>query len=190
MTATASRTETAVDTPAPRSAWHVFSPFAVMLVAVAGVYLCYRVFVETKLGQQVDTLAMHGADVSHPRIVEILNRTLNGTTAISLIAVCVVAAFFGLVRKRLDVAIGAALVVGGSNLTTELLKDHLTRANLDGYPAPNSFPSGHTTAATSVAFALIMTLPHAIRGMVTLIGSAYVTVIAVATVWAAWHRPS
>jgi hypothetical protein len=41
-----------------------------------------------------------------------------------------------------------------------------------------------------VAFALILVLPHAVRGLVTLIGAAYVTIIAVATVWAAWHRPS
>ena len=33
-------------------------------------------------------------------------------------------------------------------------------------------------------------LPHAIRGVVSLIGAAYVMVIAVATVWAEWHRPS
>jgi hypothetical protein len=66
----------------------------------------------------------------------------------------------------------------------------LDRPDLDGFPAPNSFPSGHTTAATSVAFALVLVLPHAIRGMVALIGAGYVAVIAVATVWAEWHRPS
>ncbi len=33
-------------------------------------------------------------------------------------------------------------------------------------------------------------LPHAVRGTVALIGFLYVTVIAVATVWAEWHRPS
>jgi hypothetical protein len=41
-----------------------------------------------------------------------------------------------------------------------------------------------------VAFALVLVLPHALRGMVSLIGAAYVMVIAVATVWAEWHRPS
>ena len=41
-----------------------------------------------------------------------------------------------------------------------------------------------------MAFALVLVLPLAIRGMVALIGAAYVTVIAVATVWAEWHRPS
>jgi hypothetical protein len=33
-------------------------------------------------------------------------------------------------------------------------------------------------------------LPAAIRGLVAMLGAGYVTVIAVATVWAEWHRPS
>jgi hypothetical protein len=78
----------------------------------------------------------------------------------------------------------------GANATSWLLKSRLPRPALDGFPMSNSFPSGHTTAATSVAFALVLVLPLAIRGLVALIGAAYAAVIAVATVWAEWHRPS
>jgi membrane-associated phospholipid phosphatase len=138
----------------------------------------------------VDTAALHGADVGHARAVEIMNRALNGTTPASLILVCLAAAAIGVVRRCIDLAVGAGLLVLGANLTTQLLKTRLDRADLDGFPAPNSFPSGHTTAAASVAFALLLVLPHAIRGMVALIGATYVSVIAVATVWAEWHRPS
>jgi membrane-associated phospholipid phosphatase len=169
---------------------HVVVPALVGLLAVAGAVACYRVFVRTALGQLVDTAAMRGADVHHPRVVEVLDRALNGTTVASLILVCVVAAAVGVIRRRADLAVGAALLVLGANLTAQLLKTHLDRPNLDQFPAPNSFPSGHTTAAASVAFVLILALPHAVRGMVTLIGAAYVTLIAVATVWAEWHRPS
>ena len=41
-----------------------------------------------------------------------------------------------------------------------------------------------------MAFALVLVLPYAMRAAVALAGAAYVTVIAVATVWAHWHRPS
>jgi membrane-associated phospholipid phosphatase len=188
MTAVASMASAA---PAPtRTVWHVIVPAFVAVLATAAVITCYRVFVGTSLGQAVDTAAMHGADVHHPRVVEMLNRALNGTTLVSLILVCVAAAAIGVIRRRLDVAVGAAVLVAGANLTSQLLKTHLHRADLDNFPAPNSFPSGHTTAAASVAFALVIALPHAVRGIVALIGSAYVTVIAVATVWAEWHRPS
>jgi hypothetical protein len=93
-------------------------------------------------------------------------------------------------RKRIDLAVGAALLVAGSNGSTQLLKTRLARPDLDAFPAPNSFPSGHTAAAASVVCALMLALPHAVRGTVALIGFGYVTVIAVATVWAEWHRPS
>ena len=133
---------------------------------------------------------MRGGDVDHPRVVEVLSRTLNGTTLVSLVLVCLAAAAVGMLRKRLDLALGAGLLVLGTNASVQVLKTRLPRPDLDDFPAPNSFPSGHTAAAASVAFALILVLPHAVRGMVALIGAGYVTVIAVATVWAEWHRPS
>jgi membrane-associated phospholipid phosphatase len=188
MTALASRST--APTARARGVGHVIVPLFVGLLAAAGVVVCYRVLVRTSLGQLVDTAAMRGADVHHPRVVEVLNRALNGTTLVSLVLVCVAAAAIGLVRRRIDLAVGAAMVVLGANLTSQLLKTHLDRPNLDHFPAPNSFPSGHTTAAASVAFALVIALPHAVRGMVAMIGATYVTVIAVATVWAEWHRPS
>ena len=174
----------------PRTGPRLAVPMVVTLLAAAGVVLTYRFFVGTSLGQLVDTAAMRGADVAHPRVVAVLDRALNGTTLASLVLACLAAAAIGVLRRRVDVAVGAALLVVGANLTTQLLKGRLVRPNLDDFPAPNSFPSGHTTAAASVAFALILALPHAVRGIVTLVGAAYVAVIAVATVWAEWHRPS
>ncbi len=187
MTALASRP---VSAPPSRGAWRVFAPLLAAALAAAGVAVTYRLFVRTTLGQQVDTAALRGADVDHPRAVEIMSRTLNGTTLASLVLVCLAVAAIGLVRRRIDLAVGAATLVIGANVTTRLLKIRLDRPELDGFAAPNSFPSGHTTAAASVAFALVLVLPSAIRGMVSLIGAAYVMVIAVATVWAEWHRPS
>lgn len=194
MTALASRPADSSD-PAPadrpgRGLWHVVGHALVALIAAAGVAGVYLVCVRTPLGQSVDTLMMRGADVHHPRVVQVLDRALNGTTLASLVLVCVAAAAIGFLRRRADLALAAALLVIGANVSAWLFKNRLPRPDLDGFPAPNSFPSGHTTAAASVAFALILVLPFAIRGTVALIGAAYVTIIAIATVWAEWHRPS
>jgi membrane-associated phospholipid phosphatase len=187
MTALADRP---VTTPPSRGLWHVCAPAVLAVFAAAGVAAIYQVFVRSGLGQSVDTSALRGADVDHPRVVEVLSRTLDGTSLASLVLVCLAAAGIGLVRRRIDLAVGAAVLVLGANLTTQLLKTRLARPDLDGFPAPNSFPSGHTSAAAAVAFALVLVFPAAIRGMVALAGAAYVAVIAVATVWAEWHRPS
>jgi hypothetical protein len=194
MTALASRpAESTGSTPADRTGrgfWHVLGHALVALLAAAGVVGVYQACVRTPLGQTVDTLMMRGADVSHERVVQVLDRALNGTTLVSLVAVCVAAAAIGVIRRRVDLALAAGLLVLGANASTRLFKNALPRPDLDGTSMPNSFPSGHTTAAASVAFALILVLPFAIRGTVALIGAAYVTIIAIATVWAEWHRPS
>ncbi|MGA5299302.1 phosphatase PAP2 family protein [Nucisporomicrobium flavum] len=191
MTALASRPAPAAEAPSPRrGVSHVLAHALVGVLAALGVAAVYYACVRTPLGQTIDTLVMRGADVQHPRVVQVLDRALNGTTLVSLVAICLAAAAIGVVRRRADLAFAAAVLVLGANASTRLLKTHLARPDLDGFPAPNSFPSGHTTAAASVAFALILVLPFAIRGTVALIGAAYVTIIAVATVWAEWHRPS
>jgi membrane-associated phospholipid phosphatase len=178
-------------TAAPsRASRHLLAPLAVAALATLAVPALYQAAVRTTLGQQVDTIVMRGADVHHAQVTGVLERTLNNTSLASLVLVCLFAAVFGVVRRRLDLALGAALLVIGANLTTQLIKTQLPRPDLDGSGMPNSFPSGHTTAAASVAFAVILVLPQALRGMVALAGFAYVTVIAVATVWAEWHRPS
>ncbi|WP_067507053.1 phosphatase PAP2 family protein [Actinoplanes sp. TFC3] len=190
MTALASHPRDTAPAERGRGFSHVFAHACVALLAAAGVAALYYLCVRTGLGQRIDTDAMRGADVDHPRAVEVMQRALNGTTLVSLIAVCVAAAAIGFVRRRADLAIAAAVLVLGANATTRVLKTYLVRPDLDGTSMPNSFPSGHTTAAASVAFALILTLPFAVRGTVAVIGAAYTTIIAVATVWAEWHRPS
>jgi membrane-associated phospholipid phosphatase len=190
MTALASGPAATAAPASGRGFWHVVAHAFVALLSAAGVAAVYVFCVRTPLGQTVDTLMMRGADVHHPRVVGVLERALNGTSLASLVLVCVTAAAIGFVRRRIDLALAAGLLVIGANASAQLFKARLPRPDLDGFPAPNSFPSGHTAAAASVAFALILVLPFAIRGTVALIGAGYVAVIAVATVWAEWHRPS
>ena len=172
------------------SAWHTVSPLVVTLLAAGGAVAVHWFFLRTSLGQTVDSASMRGGDVSHPQVTEVLSRTLNATHLAVLALVCVLAAAFGALRRRLDLSVAAAFVVVGANLAVQQLKAHLERPDLDGFAMPNSFPSGHTAAAASVAFVLVLVFPRALRGMVGLAGAAYVAIVAVATVWAEWHRPS
>jgi hypothetical protein len=171
-------------------AGYLLAPAVVAVLAAAGVVATYRVFVGTISGQWLDTAAMFGTDVEHPRVADIVSRTLNATTLSSLVIVCVVAAAVGIVRKRLDLAIAAAVLVLAANGTTQVLKDALPRPPFDGLTYPNSLPSGHATAAASVAFALVLVLPPALRATAALIGAGYTAVISIGTLWAQWHRPS
>jgi membrane-associated phospholipid phosphatase len=188
MTAVASR-PVSTRTPAS-SVWHTVSPLLLAALAVAGTYAVHRLFVGTPLGQAVDTEALLGGDFDHPRVSEVLTRTLDATRLASLAVVCLAAAAFGVIRRRLDLAVAAGFVVVASNLVSQQLKAHLGRPDLDGFPAPNSWPSGHATAAACAAFVLVLVFPRALRGTVGLAGAGYVAIVSVATVWAEWHRPS
>ncbi|GLY06563.1 MULTISPECIES: phosphatase PAP2 family protein [Actinoplanes] len=176
--------------PTERRAARPVTPLIIGVLAVLGTAATYRVFVGTITGQWVDTAAMLGGDVQDPRVVRVLSQVLYGTSLGGLVLVCVVAAAVGVLRRQFGLAAAAAVLVVGANGTTQVLKGWLPRPELDGLAFANSFPSGHTTAAASVVFALVLVLPEAVRGVVALIGAGYTGVIATATVWARWHRPS
>ena len=80
-----------------------------------------------------------------------------------LAAVCAIGLGFG--RRREVLA--AVVVVSGANVTTQVLKVVLEHTRWKAFehgltmPWSTSFPSGHTTAAASIAVALLLVVPSA-----------------------------
>ena len=83
----------------------------------------------------------------------------------ALLVLLAAVAALGLPLGRRREVLAAAVVVAGANLTTQLLKVTLEHARHKAFehgielPWPNSFPSGHTTAAASIAVALLLVVP-------------------------------
>ena len=96
------------------------------------------------------------------------------------------------VRRRLVLALVAAAVIGGSIVTTEVLKHVLLqRPDLIGQaPFANTFPSGHATIALGVGVAATLVVPPRIRRPTALLALAYAVAVGVALIAAGWHRPS
>lgn len=111
---------------------------------------------------------------------------------ILLAAVCALGLGLG---KRREV-LAALVVVAGANVTTQILKSVLEhvrhRASEVGFELPwaDSFPSGHTTAAASIAVALLLVVPARRRGLAMVAGSALAGAVGLSTVILAWHYPS
>jgi membrane-associated phospholipid phosphatase len=107
-------------------------------------------------------------------------------------AVCALGLHFG--RRREVVA--AVIVVAGANLTTQLLKVTLEHARHKAFehgielPWPNSFPSGHTTAAASIAVALLLVVPARHRLRAAAVGFLLTAAVGISVVVLAWHYPS
>ena len=115
-----------------------------------------------------------------------------GALLVMLAAVCAIGLRFG--RRREVLA--AVVVVAGANVTTQGLKSVLehvrSKAFEHGYelPWPNSFPSGHTTAAASIAVALLLVVPAAHRLLAAGIGTALTGAVGLSVVILGWHYPS
>src|SRR5699024_11121754 len=96
-----------------------------------------------------------------------------------------------LLRRRYAAAIAVAVLYIGSNLTTQAVKLLLDRPEYDSVTAyGNSWPSGHTTIAATVAVGALLVASARWRGTVALLGGLYVVLTGWGTVLADWHRPA
>ena len=99
-------------------------------------------------------------------------------------------------RKRvwLTLAIGAILL--GANVTTQLLKPllaHPRAASLfnDVAPVgPGSWPSGHATAAMSLALCLVLAVPARLRPAAAALGAVFAVAVSYSFLSLGWHYPS
>lgn len=115
-----------------------------------------------------------------------------GSLLALLAAVCGIGLYFG--RRREVIA--AIVIVAGANLTTQLLKVVLEHARHKAWehgvelPWANSFPSGHTTAAASIAVALLFVVPARRRFDAAAAGLLLTAAVALSVVILGWHYPS
>jgi membrane-associated phospholipid phosphatase len=153
----------------------------------------WRFFVHTADGQAFDVIAYRGNSIGRGQVKDLVDGVLSVISLMSLAAVTAIIGIIALARRRLALALVVMGFVAACNVTTQVLKQGLARPDLgvdQGVFSFNSLPSGHTTVAASVAVALIFVLPARIRGVAGLLGAGYAALTGVATVSAAWHRPS
>jgi membrane-associated phospholipid phosphatase len=166
----------------------------VAAVQAAGFVAVWQFFVHSEHGQQLDYFALSGNGLGQVRLAGLVHDTLSTISVVSVAAATIAIGFIAVARRRLALAVGAVLLVAGSNATTQVFKELIYRPHLgvdvDRVAAGNSLPSGHTTVAASVVVALLLVVPSKTRGAVALAGAVACTLVGVATLSAGWHRPS
>jgi membrane-associated phospholipid phosphatase len=166
----------------------------VAVAQLAAFEVLRRLFVDTVRGQQLDTAALAGNDAGQGHLNGLVANLLNAVSALSVVTATLVIGFIALIRGRVLLAAVAILMILGANLTTQLVKALSDRpefgVDVARAAAGNSLPSGHTTVVASVAVALVLVLPAALRGAAALIGAGVAALAGVATLSAGWHRPS
>ena len=114
-----------------------------------------------------------------------------GPLFLMLAAVVVLA----LVLRRRREAVAAVAVVAGANVTTQLLKGLLEHPRAQGYGEAayvwsDAFPSGHATAAASIAVALVLVATPRWRPFAALAGAGFALAVGAAVVVLQWHFAS
>jgi membrane-associated phospholipid phosphatase len=98
-------------------------------------------------------------------------------------------------RGRIAVAVGGILLA--ANVTTEMLKSLLTAAHPVGYTFAGelqfkaaAWPSGHATAAMSLALCAVLVARAPTRPYVASAGAAFAVAVSFSFLILAWHYPS
>jgi membrane-associated phospholipid phosphatase len=102
----------------------------------------------------------------------------------------------GLARRCYWRAGAVAVLLVGTGATTHIAKHALSTPRVSQWLGPwgqvgnATFPSGHATAAMTLALCAVMVSPPAHRALVALIGGTFAIAVGYATVALTWHYPS
>lgn len=162
------------------------------MVGVSGLLLVTLVivFVRTRTGARYDH-EMEWALGGPPWLFQNIEARLQQVSVARVGLACVVLAVIGLCRRRIDLAAGALVLVGGATITTQVLKNDLI------YRLPGaivrfapSMPSGHATVGVSVSLAALLVLPAGWQRWSLPVGAAVGFFFGAGTVIGHWHHPS
>jgi membrane-associated phospholipid phosphatase len=99
-----------------------------------------------------------------------------------------------LARGRRWRALAAACLLVATGATTQALKHVLAQPRveswLDDQLPPTSWPSGHSTAAMTLALCAVLVAPPAWRAATALLGGAFAVGVGYAVLVLGWHFPS
>jgi len=168
-----------------------------LLVLIPLLAAGYFFFVLTKTGQALDYAAYFGRGLEGRVAVDYDRHILSWITPIHLALAGGVMVVLAAVRRRPLTGLVAAAALLAAVFGAEWYKAHLPRPHLS--PAPgkvpayfskDTYPSGHTTAGTSMAMGLILAGAARWRRAIAVGAAVVSTTYATAVLFLGWHRPS
>lgn len=175
---------------------NVKAPLGGLLVCVGGLILLALLAYGSAPVQRLDTAALARVVTTGGSHAESLatRLTLLGDPP-ALVLMLALACAIGWARGRPRSIAAALVVVVGANLTTQVLKlalSHPRARELLGAEqlAWDGFPSGHVTAAASIAIAFAFVVPKKLGPLVAVLGACLVFAMGWSVLALNWHYPS
>jgi membrane-associated phospholipid phosphatase len=131
-------------------------------------------------------LSRPGVDVLGNHLLHLLDPRLYTIWALLIVATA-------FLRGRPRVAVAVAVVLPAAPGLAELLKPLLAHPHDSvgfEWVGPASWPSGHATAAMTLALCALLVAPHRWRPLVAAVGGAFAVAVGCSLLILAWHMPS
>jgi membrane-associated phospholipid phosphatase len=146
------------------------------------------------LGRSVDASVLHGfSELTRPRLDRVTNFIVSLCDPRQYVVLAALPVLVALVRRRPRVAAMIAVVLLCANETTQLLKPLLAgpRDPVQWVALGTaSWPSGHATAAMSLALCSVIAAPPRRRPAVAAAMAAFAIAVSYSFLELAWHYPS
>jgi membrane-associated phospholipid phosphatase len=146
---------------------------------------------QTITGQRLADLILYGHAAADPQTVAASARILGFVDLSSALVVTACLVALAWLRGGPGLSLAVLAIVGGANVTAQLLKQSLERPDLLGslaFATGNSFPSGTVTLVAAAAFAAILIAPRRVRTVIAVLASIAVAAAAISTIVLTWHR--
>jgi membrane-associated phospholipid phosphatase len=171
------------------------TPLLAGLACLAGLAGTGALALADPAGQVRDALTLQGfQSLNRPRLTALADRLAHIVDPTPYVVIGAVLVAIALLRRRPRVAAAVVVVMGASVLTSELLKPLLAEqryySNGSPFLALGSWPSGHATAAMSVALCAVLVAPRALRPIVAALGTALAVGVSYSVLILSWHFPS
>jgi membrane-associated phospholipid phosphatase len=170
------------------------------LLAACWVAVAFLILVAFAYGspwaRSLDAHALHGfIDLQSPdgesriyQVAMLCNPAQAGIIAALLAGV-------GLLRGRPRLSLAVIALLGATSISSQMLKALLAYPRYDGvvdgaHVSPAAFPSGHATAAMSLALAGVLVAPPRARPLAAVLGAGFAITIGYAIITLGWHFPS
>jgi membrane-associated phospholipid phosphatase len=174
----------------------VKAPVAAWLACAGALILLALVAYGVDAAQRLDARLLVALTTTEGSSLDVLaNGVVHLGDPLPLLALLALACGIALWRGRPLDAAAAIAVVAGANLTTQVLKVVLAHPRFQSVLGTDqvgaiAFPSGHATAATSIAIAFAFVAPPNLRPAFVTAGVFLAAAVCCAVVVLAWHYPS
>ena len=165
-------------------------------LSAAGAVAVWLVALGVPRGRALDASALEAFNgVARPPLSPSINGIAHLADPAPLMLGALALVGIALWRQRPLLAIAVPAIILGANATTQVLKPALADVRLIELSHiqsvyPGSWPSGHATAAMSLALCAVLVAGPQLRALVALLGAGFAVAVGYALVVASWHLPS